>query len=173
VFDRLIDLFINFIEIFRCGTVIDEYERGVVLRFGRYHRILEPGFHFLWPFYIERVVQDSVVPRTWNLGPQGLTTLDGRLITVSAIITHSIKDIRKAMLEVERVDDAVRDLCYSNIARLIMQSTWADICSENFEDRLLRSCRRNAAKYGLDLTQVQLADCTPVRAYRLYGMEKA
>lgn len=172
MFDKLIELLIDFIEAFRCGIIIDEYERGVVLRFGRYQRILEPGFHFLWPFYIDKVLHDSVVPRTWNLGPQGLTTADGRLITVSAIITHSIKDIRKSMLEVERVDDAVRDLCYSNIARLIMQSTWQDVCSEEFEGRLLRACRRNAAKYGLDLTQIQLADCTPVRAYRLYGMEK-
>ena len=35
--DRLIDLITDFIGLFQIYTFIDEYERGVVLRFGRYN----------------------------------------------------------------------------------------------------------------------------------------
>lgn len=171
MFDKLIDFFLNIIEAFYFTCVIDEYQQGVVLRLGKFHRLLQPGFHFLWPFMIERNIEVNVVDRTWNLGKQGLTTADGRAIVVTAIVTNRIKDAYKAVCNVERPEDAIRDLCYSNIGALIRRSTWAEISAPDFEEQLLRACRRNALKYGMEISAVQLADCCLVRSYNLYTQE--
>src|SRR3546814_17308078 len=42
---------------FNCFVLVAEQERGVVLRFGQFARILEPGPHFQLPWPVERVTQ--------------------------------------------------------------------------------------------------------------------
>ena len=42
---------------FNCFVLVTEQERGVVLRFGQFARILQPGPHFKAPWPIERVTK--------------------------------------------------------------------------------------------------------------------
>lgn len=167
--DKLIDLFINFIEAFRFFTVVDEFERGVVLRFGKFHKELEPGFHFLIPLYVDRVLLDNVVPRTQNLGSQALTTSDGKHVVVSGIVTAHIKDVRKALLRVEGMDDALSDSCYSAIAEHVSAATWDVIRHPSFSETLTTACRKQAFKYGVEISRVQLSDVALARTYRLFN----
>ncbi len=168
MFDKLIDLFLQFVDLFRFFTVCNEFERGVVLRLGRYHKSLEPGFHFILPFNVDHYIYDNVVPRTTNLGAQGLTTRDGKSITLSAIVTAQIRDIRKAVLEVEHVDTALVDSCFATIGDLVVAHNWDDILKPEFSETILKACRRQAFKYGIEILRVQLSDLTPSRAIRLF-----
>jgi regulator of protease activity HflC (stomatin/prohibitin superfamily) len=168
MFDRLIEIFLQFIDLFRFFVVIDEYERAIVLRLGRYSKTLEPGFHLLIPFNIDKVIVDKVVPRTVNLGSQALTTSDAKAITLSAVITAQIRDIRKAILEIENVDEALMDGCYAAIGDLIKSHTWDQILHPEFSDTLLKACRKQAFRYGIEILRVQLSDLTPSRSIRLF-----
>lgn len=168
MFDKLIDVLVSIADQFRFFQVIREFERGVVLRFGKFSRSLEPGFHWILPFSIENVVLDNVVPRTVNLGAQALTTKDGKNVVVSGVVTAAIRDIEKALLEVESVDDAIKDSCYATIAALISAATWDEIRSEEFVDRLTKACRKQAWKYGVEITRVQLSDIALAKALRVY-----
>ena len=168
MFDKLIDVALSFAETFRFFTVIDEFERGVVLRAGKFSREIGPGFHWLIPFNIERAFTDNVVPRTQNLGAQSLTTKDGKNVVVSGIVTAKIRDIKKAVLEVEGVDHALIDSCYAGIASLVSASTWDEIRSEEFSDKLTAACRKQAFRYGVEITRVQLSDVALSRALRLF-----
>lgn len=168
MFDKLIDLFLQFVDLFRFFTVCNDFERGVVLRLGRYNKSLEPGFHFILPFNLDQVLYDNVVPRTVNLGAQGLTTRDSKSITLSAVVTAQIRDIRKALLEVEHVDSALVDSCYATIGDLIVSHDWDSIKTPEFSDIVLKACRKQAFKYGIEILRVQLSDLTPSRAIRLF-----
>ena len=42
--DRVINFIAEFGGLFKPFEVIDAYQQGVVLRWGKYHRTLEPGF---------------------------------------------------------------------------------------------------------------------------------
>jgi regulator of protease activity HflC (stomatin/prohibitin superfamily) len=168
MFDKLIDLFLQFIDLFRFFTVCNEFERGVVLRLGVYQKVLEPGFHLILPFNLDQVIYDNVVPRTTNLGAQGLTTRDGKTITLSAIVTAQIRDIRKATLEVEHVDTALVDSCFATIGDLVVSHDWDSIKTPEFSDAVTKACRRQAFKYGIEILRVQLSDLTPSRALRLF-----
>ena len=42
---------------FNCFVLVTEQERGVVLRFGQFSRVLQPGPHFKMPWPIERVTK--------------------------------------------------------------------------------------------------------------------
>lgn len=165
--DRLIDLLLQWVSFFVPFTVVDQFEEAVVLRFGRFHRELEPGFHWLIPFEVERVIADNVVPRTLNLGAQSLTTKDGAQIVLGVILTARIHDIRKAILEVENVDAAVQDSCYAEVARVVHEHTWEELQAESINDELLRACRKRAFSYGVEIMRTQLSDLARCKSLRL------
>jgi regulator of protease activity HflC (stomatin/prohibitin superfamily) len=166
--DRLIDLILQWVEWLLPFAVIDQFERGVVLRLGVFQRLVEPGFHWVVPFGIDRVLTDNVVPRTHNLGAQSLPTKDGHMIVLSAVVTLRIHDVKKAILEVEHVDDAVKDSCYAEIATVVHRHTWDEIQGgEDIADELLRACRKRAFQYGVEVMRVQLSDLAKTRTYRL------
>jgi regulator of protease activity HflC (stomatin/prohibitin superfamily) len=165
--DRLIDLILQWVGWFVPFLVVDAFEQAVVLRLGNYHRTLGPGFHWIIPFGVERAITDNVVPRTRNLGPQSLTTQDRCLIVLAAVVTLRIHDIRKSVLEVEDVDDAVSDSCYAEIAAVVHRHTWEELQGDDIGDELLRACRKRAFQYGVEVMRVQLSDRAKTRTYRL------
>ena len=64
--------------LFQFWTIVDQYERGVVLRLGKYLRTIEPGFHWLLPLGIDRAILHEVILTTRQLDEQSLTTYDGK-----------------------------------------------------------------------------------------------
>lgn len=166
-FEKLIDLVVQFLEFFRFCTIIDHYERAVHLRFGRPYRVLEPGLWFQIPFFVDNVLNDNIKPRAKTLGLQSLLTTDDRPVSLGAIVTFSITDIQTALLEVEDMDTAVLDSCAGVIGNAVLNSTWAQVRSEDFPNKLAVACRRRAKEYGVLIERVQLMELTPARTLRL------
>lgn len=167
MFDRIIDVFLQFAGTFKVFTVVDAYEMGVVLRFGKFHRVIGPGWRFLWPWF-ERAVNDNVVPRTGNLTVQGLTTKDGKSITVGGIVTAQIVDIQKALLECENVSQVIMDACYGAIGDFVSSSTWEQLLDPNYTQAITKACHKQARKYGVEIMRVQLSDKALSRNIRLF-----
>jgi len=168
MFDRLIDMLLGCLQWFVPFVVVDEFERAIVLRFGKFHRVLEPGFHWIIPLEAEKVLADNVVPRTVNLGSQSLTTKDGKVVVVGGVVTASIRDIKKALLEVEGVDDALKDSCYGAIGSLVAAHPWDAVQQDTFSETLTKACRKQAWRYGIEIERVQLSDLSLARTLRLH-----
>lgn len=167
--DRIIDVLLQFAAWFIPFVVIDEFERAVVLRFGKKHRTLEPGFHWLWPLGIEKALADNVVPRTTNLNTQSLTTKDGKTIVVGGVVTSSIRDIVKSTLEVEGVDHALQDSCLGAIASAVAAHTWDEIHTEDFAEVLTKECRKQGWRFGIEIHRVQLSDLSLAKTFRFHS----
>lgn len=167
--DRLFDLIIQFLQIFQFWVVITEYERGVVLHFGRFHgRVLDPGLHWRWPFHIDEVHFDNVVTRTYMLPPQALTTKDDRTVSVTAVVTSNIRDIKKALLEVEGVEHALQDSCSAAVGEHVGSLSWEELRGAPAAKELLTVCRKQAFKYGIEIERVQLSDLALCKVIRLH-----
>lgn len=169
--DRIVDFLQSIVTNFQFWAVVYHYEKGVLLRFGKFNRVLEPGVHWCIPFHIDHVMVDNVVTRTVHLGAQSLTTRDGKSIVVSAIVTMSIADIHKALLEVESIEHAMMDSCYAAVANHVDASTWEMLHGEEAFKTLTRECKRAGKRYGLEIERVQLADLAVCRTYRMINSE--
>lgn len=167
MFDKLIDLLAQFWDRLLPFEVIDQYAEGVVLRLGRHHRTVGPGFRWVWPFF-EKVLYDTVVPTTFNLQPQSLTTADGQSVVIGVVITRSISDIEKALLEVENPDEVLIDSCYGAVAKAVRATTWEDLHKPEFEELVLNESRKRAREYGVRIHRAQLSDLTKARSIRLW-----
>lgn len=170
MFDRLIEWVTSFAELFKPFCVLQPYEEGVIVRLGQFQRKIGPGgFHWMYPFNIDQMWHDNVVPQTHLLSGLATTTSDGKAIGFDAIITYQINDIEKAILKVNAVKDAIADTCQGIIGTSLSDSTWNDILHGNVVEALTTACRKKGWKWGIEILQVQLSGICLVRNMRLSG----
>lgn len=172
-FEKLVDLIVLWIEALKFCCIVEHFEEGVHLRKGLFLRVVKPGLRFHLPGYLDRILCENVKPCAKPLGLQSLLTKDGKTVSIQTVITHSINDIKTALLEVENVAQAILDSCAGEIGRLVMTSTWEQIVHEDFPNKLSIACRRRAKKYGIHIEEVQIMELTPARALRLLQDDKA
>ena len=69
--------------------IIDEGDRGIVLRLGKINRVLEPGFHIKYPF-AEDLVRFSI--RTQKISYEGVDayTADNQVVTSTLLIAYHL-----------------------------------------------------------------------------------
>jgi regulator of protease activity HflC (stomatin/prohibitin superfamily) len=150
-------------------VVLQPYESGVLCRLGTFKRVLGPGFHWVFPFHIDRVWDDHITPRTEHLSGLATTTKDGKSIGFDAIVTYRIKDIEKAVLRVTHVQDAIADTCMGIIGTELSNATWEDVLHGKATESLTSACRERGWKWGVEIMSVQLAGVALVRNFRLSG----
>lgn len=167
MFDKLVDVLLEFLHLFKFWIVMNPYEKGVQLRLGRFIKVLEPGFHFLIPFGIDYCLAEHVVPTTHSLGDESVTTADGVSVGFHAVVTYKVNDIKKATLDVSDSDHAVRDATSGEIGRVMRAATWNEILAADFGDLLTAACRKRGWRYGIEILSIQLAGLAKARTIRL------
>jgi regulator of protease activity HflC (stomatin/prohibitin superfamily) len=171
LFDRLFEVLQWVGEALLPFVVLQPYEAAVLVRLGRFKRVLAGGFHWLAPFHIDVVWHDHITPTTHHLAGLSTTTKDGRSIGFDAIVTYKISDIEKALLNVTDVKDAVVDTCMGIIGTALSDATWEDILHGRMTDELTKLCRARGWRWGIEVMSVQLAGVALVKNIRLSGMQ--
>jgi regulator of protease activity HflC (stomatin/prohibitin superfamily) len=167
VVDKILEFVLGILDLFRFWAIIMPYERGIVLRLGKFNRELCPGMHWLIPLGVDHLLHDNVVPRTLRLEPQSLVTSDGHSVSVTGVVTLRIAYIQKAILEVESVSHAIVDCCTAVIAERVTSSKREELHTEPFREQLKKECRKEGWAYGLEIQKAALADICPSRTIRL------
>lgn len=167
MFDRLVDFAVQFASLFRFWVILDPYEKGVLVRLGQFVRVVEPGLTWRWPFNVDVVHFESVVPTTHSLGNESITTRDGKAVSFHAVVTFQISDIQKALLSVHDTDHALVDACRGEIARTLMAHTWDEVIQDGIYDDLTKACRKRGWKWGIEVMSVQLASLSLAKNIRL------
>lgn len=167
MFDKLFEVLQWSLEALIPFVIISHYERGILLRFGHFRRALEPGLHWCLPLHLDQVIYENVKPRTTHISGLSTTTKDGKSVGFDAIVTWSIVDIEKALLEVNDIHDAITDACAGEIGTRMTEETWNAICSGAAWDKLTTACRRRGKRWGINIEEVQLAGVSLVKNIRL------
>jgi regulator of protease activity HflC (stomatin/prohibitin superfamily) len=166
MFDKLVELLINWWMELKPIVIIRDYERAVLLRFGIFKRVLGPGLHFKIPFFDE-VIDQHVVITTLSLDAQSLYTKDKQNIVVKGVIKYKISDVKIFLLEVWDAQDALSDMSSSIIKNVIMSMTMEECTDAELDNTLTKKVRVEAKKWGVEVQQVTLTDLAPIRSYRL------
>jgi hypothetical protein len=170
MFDRIFDFIADAWEWLIPWVVIDAYEMGVVLRWGKFSRVVSPGLSFVWPLGIEDVKYETVVRQTVYLDPQSLTTSDGKSITVAGIIVFEISDIRKYLLDIDDGEDDMSNMVYGIISDCVEDTEWKDITSPAFNGRVYAKASLECNKYcGVFVIGIKWSDKATARNIRLWN----
>ena len=161
MFSQLLDLLKTLGTTFLPFTVVDAWQHGVVLRFGRVHRVAEPGFHFIWPF-AEQVFAVSVVTTTTTLSAQTLLAPDGKLYTIEGVVRWSVADARAFVERIWDGGNVIVDCCKGAIATALR-----DKGVDGIDAQILKNARTALSKYGIKVEAVTLTTMATVRVFRM------
>src|SRR5277367_5011396 len=87
--------------------VLQQYQRGLVFRLGRYGGTREPGLTWIIPV-IERMQIVDIRVVTQDIEQQETMTNDNVPVKVRAVVWYKVVNPQHAIVEVVRFEDAVR-----------------------------------------------------------------
>ena len=108
---------------------IDEYQRGILFSFGKFSRILKPGWHIVLPI-INRVVKVDIRTKTVDVPEQEAITRDNVSIRINAVLYYKIFDASKAVISVENYNYAVSQLAQTTMRNIVGSVTLDELLSE-------------------------------------------
>jgi regulator of protease activity HflC (stomatin/prohibitin superfamily) len=168
MFDRLIDLVVEFIELFQVIVFIDHYEKGVVLRRGKFHRVVDPGWRWIQPAGQDEVLVANVKPEPMYLDVQSLHTADDYACNIQVGIIWRIVDIKTFLLENEDTEDIVGMLCSGVVTRSIHKNKWTALREDRYPDSLAAPMNRKVRKRGAEIDEVVVQDFAAGHASRIW-----
>ncbi len=107
--------------------IVYEYKRAVKFRFGKYIKILHPGFRWIIPL-IETTQFVDIRVITINILSQEVMTQDNVPSRVDGVLFYKIDNAERAVLEVENYDFAIT---------LLAQAALRDVCGKVDLDTIL------------------------------------
>lgn len=166
IFQPLIEWIKEGWERFTPITWINHYDRGVLLRFGRWKKTLDCGLVYKIPF-IDEVLSHTVVTTTIKLSPQSLFTKDKQAIVLRAIIKYEIEDIKTFLLDVYDANDAISDMTQASIKNIAANTDFNDFVNTDLDNAITGLAKKEAKKWGIKITKVTLVDIGAIKSFRL------
>jgi len=158
----VIVLFITLVALARSARVVAQYEKGLVLRLGRYRHTVESGLTFLVPM-IESLSKVDMRERVINVEPQKVITKDNVSVTVDAVIYYRISDPVKATFEVQNFGYAATTLAQTNLRNLIGDKSLDEtLTARDTINSNLRAVLDEATNtWGVKVTRVEVQKIDP------------
>jgi regulator of protease activity HflC (stomatin/prohibitin superfamily) len=162
VFLLVIFVFIALVSLARSARVVAQYEKGLVLRLGRYRSTVSSGLTFLVPV-IEDMIKVDMRERVINVEPQKVITKDNVSVTVDAVIYYRISDPVKATFEVQNFAYAATTLAQTNLRNLIGDKSLDEtLTARDLINANLRNVLDEATNtWGVKVTRVEVQKIDP------------
>ena len=156
------------IALFKGIRFVHEGELGIRLRFGRAVRdrkgqpkVIQPGFVLMIPF-VDTLQRHHVRQQTLRLDGQRVMIGGGLIFNVSAIVIMRVKDIYKALFEIDELDSSLTDLSMG-ILRDVLADKQLDQLSDmkKLSEELFEGLRAKSEEWGVQFIEFKLTDCAP------------
>src|SRR5438034_333977 len=155
-------LMIALVSLARSARVVAQYEKGLVLRLGRYRTTVGSGLTFLVPV-VEDMLKVDMRERVINVEPQKVITKDNVSVTVDAVIYYRISDPVKATFEVQNFGYAATTLAQTNLRNLIGDKSLDEtLTARDTINANLRNVLDEATNtWGVKVTRVEVQKIDP------------
>ena len=155
-------LLIALISLARSARVVAQFEKGLVLRLGKYRTTVGSGLTFLVPV-IEDMLKVDMRERVINVEPQKVITKDNVSVVVDAVIYYRISDPVKATFEVQNFGYAATTLAQTNLRNLIGDKSLDEtLTARDTINANLRNVLDEATNtWGVKVTRVEVQKIDP------------
>lgn len=160
-------LFDKLLSVFPCILILAPYEAGIRITFGKRCTAKSSGWYLYWPL-IQRMIWMEIQTQVVDLRTQSVRTQDNHDIIISGAIQYSIKDIEKAIVNVQDVDKSLETLSLGIILDFVRGKSLKD-CQDLDVLRLeiLKGLKDAAKGWGLKIEKIFITDLGRTRNLRL------
>jgi len=138
---------------------INEYERGILFTFGKYSRIMMPGWRLVLPI-IQFYKKVDIRTKAVDVPEQETITRDNVSIRINAVIYYKVFDAGKAIVEVENFYYAVSQLAQTTMRNIVGSVTLDQLLSdrEKISAEICTVIDKATDAWGIKVENVELKD---------------
>ncbi len=143
------------------GVMIQSGQRGVLFRWGKAVKELEPGFHWLVPL-MHTARKTPVRSVTIVLADQKVMTTDGLVYDVGVNLVYRVEDATRALTLVDQLDSACRAAIPIVVTEVLRRRDQAQLVDRVLLDReLTERIHAWVARWGLVIEQAGFTSIAP------------
>ena len=148
-------------------SVVRQYERLVLLRFGRFIEVRHPGLRWLWPIINTGSRKLDLRERFIAIPSQTAITRDNAPIDIDFLIYFRIMEDspEKSMLEVQDFVGAAQGIAITTLRAVIGEMSLDDVLAKREEINTVLRVKLDevTVRWGVKVTSVEIREITPPR----------
>jgi regulator of protease activity HflC (stomatin/prohibitin superfamily) len=139
--------------------VVAQWQRLVVLRLGRFHRVASPGMRFVIPV-VDATIGIEMRTQTVDIAAQQAITKDNVPVLVQGVIFFRVENAEAAALAVEQYRRAISRFSQASLRDAVGSLTLDELLShpDRLEAEIARSVELQSAQWGLHVEAIKLED---------------
>ena len=138
---------------------IDEFERGILFRFGKFAKSLKPGWHIILPI-IHSYKKVDIRTKAVDVPEQEAITKDNVSIKINAVLYYKIFDASKSILAVQNFNYAVSQLAQTTMRNIVGSVSLDELLSERekLSTEICNIVDEATDPWGIKVENVELKD---------------
>jgi len=146
------------------ARTVQQYEKGIIIRLGKYHGMAPSGLTVIMPF-VDQIVRVDMREQVITVPPQKLITKDNVTVEVDAVVYYKVIDPIKSQFEVQDFGYACTTLAQTNLRNLIGDRTLDEtLVARDMINSNLRHVLDEATNgWGVKVTRVEVQKIDPPR----------
>jgi len=163
-FFLVIVLLFCLITLARAARIVRQYEKGLVMRLGKFHAMTPSGLAFIVPF-IDDLIRVDMREQVISVPPQKLITKDNVTVEVDAVVYYKVVDPVKSQFEVQDFGYACTTLAQTNLRNLIGDRTLDEtlVARDMINTNLRHVLDEATNNWGVKATRVEVQKIDPPR----------
>ncbi len=138
---------------------VNEYERGILFTFGKFSKIMDPGWNIVLPI-IQSYSKVDIRTKVIDVPEQETITKDNVSVRINAVIYFSVFDASKAILGVEDFRYAISQLAQTTMRNAVGSVTLDELLSsrETISTEICAIIDKATDPWGIKVENVELKD---------------
>jgi regulator of protease activity HflC (stomatin/prohibitin superfamily) len=150
--------------IIRAARIVNQYEKGIIMRLGKFHGLAQSGLTIIMPF-TDSVIRVDMREQVISVPPQKLITKDNVTVEVDAVVYYKVVDPVKSQFEVQDFGYACTTLAQTNLRNLIGDRTLDEtlVARDAINTNLRHVLDEATNNWGVKVTRVEVQKIDPPR----------
>lgn len=139
--------------------IVKQWEKGVVLRFGRFIGRRDPGLNIIIP-YVDRMIKVDTRVETMVVEPQEVITRDNVTIQVDAVVYFQVVNPVDVVMKVMDYEQATSQISLTTLRSVLGQSELDELLShrDRINERLREIIDEQTEPWGVMVSHVEVKD---------------